>query len=410
MVSEGRQVRVRWEGASRRAVAESAPDADGKIRVRFPDGAEAGVPQEAVSEPKDFEAKEPLHGIQGPLSAQEAAALRRRSEELLQIGDAAAAAEFASAALRHLALQLDGAVEQEVMVLRAQEVWEGVATAADEAGTSKVRFLRLLECPDFRGRQKHGSRNEKRQVPDEQMVPNERLCTVHLGALGHEFQELLILRARCWLALESEQRAVIDCNRAAAVCRLLAPKPPRRAPGVEITMPLLVLGIAMAIAGQIWVGIAMCSAGFLYDYFAQRRAKRGEANAELSEVVSLRGRAKLQQGLTGLAHLELNLATEILGPLPEGSEFKLLRRDIRRSRAKSQRPLLAPADAVKRTWRKVAADGVAVDAFFSQQFREFFAKADITVSDLQKRSENAGDGDKFELGYMDYCADGFQGM
>mmetsp|Transcript_4834 Transcript_4834/g.11331 ORF Transcript_4834/g.11331 Transcript_4834/m.11331 type:complete len:195 (+) Transcript_4834:3-587(+) len=194
----------------------------------------------------------------------------------------------------------------------------------------------------------------------------------------------------------------MDCNRAAAVCRQLAPKPPRRAPGVEITMPLLVLGIAMALARQIWVGLVLCCAGFLYDYFAQQRAKRGKANREVAEVLALRGHAKLKQGLSGLAQLELNFAEEVLGPLEEGSTMKSLRRELRRNSEK--RPKIAPHDVAKRTWRVVAADAVEVDAFLTQQYSEWRTKSK-KLEDLPDPND-----DKYELGYMDYCADGFQGM
>ncbi|CAJ1427585.1 unnamed protein product, partial [Effrenium voratum] len=193
MVSQSQRVRVRAEkGTARRAVRVS--DAD-TVTVRFQGGEEASVPSQAVEELRDFEAKEPLSGIIGPLSLEEAQQLRSRAEELLKLGDAEAAAEWCSAGIQRLALQLEGGAEQQVLALRGKEIWEGSATRADEAGTSKVRFARLLECPELRGLLKN-SKNGKVQVeaPPEQMMPNERLCGVHGGKLGLEQMELLLCR------------------------------------------------------------------------------------------------------------------------------------------------------------------------------------------------------------------------
>eukprot|EP00435_Cladocopium_sp_Y103_P005634 s245_g1.t2 len=301
-----RRVRVRYEGAARRATAPAG----------------AGTASVPVQDLKGFENKDPLDGIVGPLSAVEAASLRQRAEELLlEAKDAQAAAEWCSAGLQRMALQLEGGAEQHVLALRGREIWEGFAIQADEAGTSQVRFGRLLESPELRGLMKN-SKNGRLQVdpPSEQMLPNERLCSVYAGQLGVEQMELHLSRARCWLALDSAQRAVLDCSCALAICRLLAPPPPARAPGFELTVPLLVLGIAMAFARQFTVGIVLCAGAFLWDYLASQRAKRNAANGQLAKVLALRGRCKLQQGLAGLAQNELRWALEELGPLDEGGE------------------------------------------------------------------------------------------
>lgn len=399
------RVRVPYEGATRRAtVSETGKDV---LPVRFETGEEASVAAKDLQQLKDFETKDPLDGIVGPLSAEEACTVRRRAEELLEVKDAQAAAEWCSAALQRMAFQLEGGAEQHVLALRGREVWEGYAIQADEAGSSQVRFGRLLESPEMRGLLKN-SKNGKLQVdpPSEQMLPNERLCSVYAGHLGKEQMELHLSRARCWLALESAQRAVLDCNIALAICRCLAPLPPKRAPGFELTVPLLVLGMAMAFARQYTVGIVLCAGAFLWDYLAQQRAKRQAANADLAKVLALRGRSKLQQGLAGLAQNELRWALEELGPLEEGEEIKKLRRELRQSKTGARKkPLLAPADAAQRTWRTAAADAVQVDGFLSSLNLECHGKA-LTLADAQAK----GDDDRCQLGYMDYCGDGFNAM
>eukprot|EP00434_Breviolum_minutum_P030431 symbB.v1.2.026912.t2/scaffold2728.1/size72050/3 len=225
------------------------------------------------------------------------------------------------------------------------------------------------------------------------MLPNERLCSVYAGHLGKEQMELHLSRARCWLALESAQRAVLDCNIALAICRCLAPLPPKRAPGFELTVPLLVLGMAMAFARQYTVGIVLCAGAFLWDYLAQQRAKRQAANADLAKVLALRGRSKLQQGLAGLAQNELRWANT-------------LDMCVKQSKTGARKkPLLAPADAAQRTWRTAAADAVQVDGFLSSLNLECHGKA-LTLADAQAK----GDDDRCQLGYMDYCGDGFNAM
>lgn len=323
--------------------------------------------------------------------------------------DAQAAAEWCSAALQRMALQLEGGAEQHVLALRGREIWEGYATQADEAGTSQVRFGRLVESPEMRGLVKN-SKNGRLQVdpPEEQMLPNERLCSAYAGQLGQEQMELHLSRARCWLALDSAQRAVLDCSIALAICRLLAPPPPARAPGFELTVPLLVLGIAMACARQFTVGIVLCAAAFLWDYLAQQRAKRQAANADLAKVLALRGRAKLQQGLSGLANNELRWALEELGPLEEGEEIKKLRKELRLARssadASKRKPKIAPADVKIRTWQSDAVEAVRVDGFLSSLNLECHGKS-LTLADAQATKD-----ERCQLGYMDYCGDGFQAM
>lgn len=401
-----RRVRVRYQGAARRATAPASTGST--VPVRFQNGEEVTVAAEEVQDLKGFENKDPLDGIVGPLSAAEAASLRERAEELLlEAKDAQAAADWCSAGLQRMALQLEGGAEQHVLAMRGREIWEGFAVQADEAGTSQVRFGRLLESPELRGLMKN-SKNGRLQVdpPSEQMLPNERLCSVYAGQLGVEQMELHLSRARCWLALDSAQRAVLDCSCALAISRLLAPPPPARAPGFELTVPLLVLGIAMAFARQFTVGIVLCAGAFLWDYLAQQRAKRTAANAQLAKVLALRGRCKLQQGLAGLAQNELRWALEELGPLDEGDEIRKLRKELRQAKGgQKTRPMLAPADAMQRTWRSDAADAVRVDGFLSALNLECHGKS-LTLADAQAKGED----ERCQLGYMDYCGDGFNAM
>eukprot|EP00434_Breviolum_minutum_P030433 symbB.v1.2.026913.t1/scaffold2728.1/size72050/4 len=164
MVSPTGRDRSRVRGATRRAtVSETGKDV---LPVRFETGEEASVAAKDLQQLKDFETKDPLDGIVGPLSAEEACTVRRRAEELLEVKDAQAAAEWCSAALQRMAFQLElrktggrkeGGAEQHVLALRGREVWEGYAIQADEAGTSQVRFGRLLESPEMRGLLKLGS-------------------------------------------------------------------------------------------------------------------------------------------------------------------------------------------------------------------------------------------------------------
>eukprot|EP00913_Durusdinium_trenchii_P027535 g25825.t1 len=198
------------------------------------------------------------------------------------------------------------------------------------------------------------------------------------------------------------------------------------APGFELTVPLLVLGIAMACARQFTVGIVLCAAAFLWDYLAQQRAKRQAANADLAKVLALRGRAKLQQGLSGLANNELRWALEELGPLEEGrqqgEEIKKLRKELRLARssadASKRKPKIAPADvkirrvadpipatlaplvgplvnhAEPRTWQSDAVEAVRVDGFLSSLNLECHGKS-LTLADAQATKD-----ERCQLGYM----------
>ncbi|CAE8624340.1 unnamed protein product, partial [Polarella glacialis] len=101
-VVEGQKVRVRWEGASRRAVVcEPATSHDLKARIKFlDDGSEAEVLFEALRSMEPFEAENDSVG--GPLSLEEALQLRTQAEKLLRNRDAEAAIERYSAAIRRL--------------------------------------------------------------------------------------------------------------------------------------------------------------------------------------------------------------------------------------------------------------------------------------------------------------------
>lgn len=67
--------------------------------------------------------------------------------------------------------------------------------------------------------------------------------------------------------------------------------------------------------------------------------------------------------------------------------------------------MLAPADAMQRTWRSDVADAVRVDGFLSALNLECHGKS-LTLADAQAKGED----ERCQLGYMDYCGDGFNAM
>jgi len=409
---QGQRVRVRWEDAARRATVSRPLGDDGKLGVTFEDTQlEAEVPADVVQNLEDFELKEPLHGITGALSVDEAAQLRCEADLLLKASDAQAAAERVSAAIQRMGLQLEGETSQ-VLVVRSREIWEGHCTQATEAGMRRVRFSRLLESHDYRQRKKDEREGKfVQKTPKDQNLPTENVCVPHLGKLGLEQIQLHMCRVRCWMALKQTNRGNLDCNVAAAMCRFQK-KAPRRAPGFEITVPLLVLGLAMALAKQVLIGIACVIAAFVVDYLANQRADRAAADPQLSEVLALRGRVKLVSGLSSFADTDLLQAIDALGPFPEGRELRKLRKELRQFRkSEAWKERQFEAGEVERTWRMDAVDKVRVNAFLMQQEEECKPRA-MTFGEMRARREAESDDEqqKFELGYMDYVGDGFQMM
>eukprot|EP00435_Cladocopium_sp_Y103_P062595 s90_g24.t1 len=98
---------------------------------------------------------------------------------------------------------------------------------------------------------------------------------------------------------------------------------------------------------------------------------------------------------------------EQLAPGVLGEEIRQLRKELRQAKGGHQRkkPMLAPADAMQRTWRSDAADAVRVDGFLSALNLECHGKS-LTLADAQAKGEDH----RCQLGYMDYCGDGFNAM
>lgn len=253
--------------------------------------------------------------------------------------------------------------------------------------------------------------NESDAVPKDKQLNSDQIWGAHLGKLGHQQLELQKCRARCWMALGASQRAVHDCSTAAAFCRLLTPPPPKRAPGFQMTIPLLVLSLAVVFARQFVLGAILAAAAFVVDYVAGRRAKAASANPALAEVLALRGRTKLRQGLQGLANVELRAAQDELGPLAPGPEVRRLQAELARAKKGSnafKRATLAPKDAEKRTWHQEAADKVPAGTFLLAQEKDSDPNRS-SFGDVLAEQEDEND-DKLQLGYMDYVGDGFQAM
>eukprot|EP00930_Biecheleria_cincta_P002453 TRINITY_DN103466_c0_g1_i1.p1 TRINITY_DN103466_c0_g1~~TRINITY_DN103466_c0_g1_i1.p1 ORF type:complete len:429 (+),score=111.29 TRINITY_DN103466_c0_g1_i1:55-1341(+) len=411
LLVKGRRLRARCEDAARRVVVQEIPSADGQVQVRFEDtGCDASVEQKDLAGLMPYE--ESQETVTGPMSAEEAACIRREVEELLAVGDAQAAAERCSWGMEQLGLGLEGEVQRKVLVLRGPQVWEGIALQAAEAGVSKVRFVRLLEGPNMQQKKKEPHKmNESQAVPKDKQLNSDQIWGAHLGKLGHEQLELQKSRARCWMALGAFQRGVFDCATAAAFCRLLAPPPPKRAPGFQMTIPLLVLSFSVVFARQFLLGAILAAAAFAVDHVAGRRAKAASANPALAEVLALRGRIKLRQGLQGLANAELRAAQDELGPLEPGSEVRRLQAELERAKKGSKefrRAALAPKDTEKRTWRHDAADKVLAGTFLLAQEKDSIPNKS-TFGDVLAEAEEDNQ-EKLQLGYMDYVGDGFHTM
>ncbi|CAE8741465.1 unnamed protein product [Polarella glacialis] len=245
-----------------------------------------------------------------------------------------------------------------------------------------------------------------RPLPATQEMTSERVVRSVPGKLGKEQFELHMGRARCWMGLGAANRASWDCDMACALSRMQAAKPKTLNPGITITLPLVVLGVATALAQQVFVGLLFLLAAFLSDWWAQRQQRLAICNGPLSAAIALRGRTRLMQQLSGPASGELKAAERAAGTMAPSRDLVLLQQELRQFRSGGGKGdvLSRAAKQFKGSWRQTVAERVAVDAFLLAHESEYQMKT-LTLDDVLSKDN---DEEQIELAYLDYVGGGFE--
>jgi len=208
------------------------------------------------------------------------------------------------------------------------------------------------------------------------------------------------------MGLGAANRASWDCDMACALSRMQAAKPKTLNPGITITLPLVVLGVATALAQQVFVGLLFLLAAFLSDWWAQRQQRLAICNGPLSAAIALRGRTRLMQQLSGPASGELKAAERAAGTMAPSRDLVLLQQELRQFRSGGGKGdvLSRAAKQFKGSWRQTVAERVAVDAFLLAHESEYQMKT-LTLDDVLSKDN---DEEQIELAYLDYVGGGFE--